>query len=232
MKRSIDAKTLIALLVGMAVLLVVVAVSARSVVATPPEYTTSSPLLVNTRNALQLCIQVSPSLQSQKMVITHLIQEQMGILQQTHPDWARVYGGSVNVQDGISVPISTTVQDATSSQNATVLFQQNCPVSIPTERLDSSDMTAFGRGLVTEPSLFRAVVLVLDDATADLVIGDLDMSHAVYEVMKNSEHGFVEVTNAIVVRASAIKTAKFVDQYLSVAISLPPTRPFLMPNQQ
>ncbi|HEX6292739.1 MAG TPA: hypothetical protein VFZ66_26380 [Herpetosiphonaceae bacterium] len=169
---------------------------------------TDSPLLVSNRSSLQVCAQVAPALQGKSSTIMNRLNERMETLRATHPKWNEVYGLSV----------------------ASPRFNSNCTVKIPTTLLDEADPWAVGKGFTNHPSQFRAVVLVLDDKTADVVLGNLNVKHAAYEMMQISEHEAVEVTNALVVRESYLGTQEFVDQYMSVAVSLEPVKPYERPE--
>lgn len=169
-----------------------------------------SPLLVSTRESLRVCTTVDPKLEAQRSEIAQRLTERMQQLQTTHPDWDKIY------DKVISAPP----------------FETDCTATIPTNLLDPADATVIGKGLVKNPSPFRAIVLVLDDDTADVVLGKLDVSHAAYEMMQVSEYEAVEVTNALVVRNSFIGTQEFVDQYLSVAVGLNPIKPYELPDDE
>lgn len=169
-----------------------------------------SPLLVNTRDSLRVCTTVAPKLETQRMDVAQQLTERMQRLQTTHPDWDKVY------------------DKVTSAPS----FETDCTATIPTNLFDPADATAVGRGLVKKPSPFRAIVLVLDEDTADMVLGTLDVSHAAYEMMQVSEYEAVEVTNALVVRNSFIGTQEFVEQYLSVAVGLNPIKPYELPDDE
>jgi hypothetical protein len=168
----------------------------------------NSPLLVNTRTSLQVCAQVAPALKSRSGEILGKLNHSMLALQATHPSWSEVHG-------------VTTAAPA---------FSSDCTAKIPTRLIDEADPNMVGKGFTTKPSPFRAVVLVLDDKTADVALGKLNVKHVAYEMMQVSEHEAVEVTNALVVRESFVDSQDFVDQYLSVAVSLDPIKPYALPE--
>lgn len=167
-----------------------------------------SPLLVTTRASLQVCAQVAPALKDKHIAIMSKLNQRMETLRASHPKWDEVHGRA----------------------NAAPAFSSNCAAKIPTKLLDEADAFALGKGFTTNPGPFRAIVLVLDDQTADVVLGKLNVKHAPYEMMQVNEHEAVEVTNALVVRESYLQTQEFVDQYLSVAVSLDPVKPYELPQ--
>lgn len=166
----------------------------------------ASPLLVSTRDSLRLCVQVSEQLGDRKVGIMDQVEGAVAKLSDTHPDWDQAYGamGPAGIDDA-------------------------CKVSVPDGELNETDAFALGGGFVKTPSAYRAVILVLDGATADRVLGKRDVAHAPYEMMALNEHEAVEVTNAVVVRESALGGASFVEDYLSVAVSLAPSHSPEMP---
>jgi hypothetical protein len=168
----------------------------------------SSPLLVSTRSSLQVCAQVAPALKSKNSDILGKLNQSMVALQATHPSWSQVHG----------------IMAAAPS------FSTDCTAKIPNRLIDEADPNIVGKGFTTKPSPFRAIVLVLDDQTADVALGKLNVKHVAYEMMLVNEHEAVEVTNALVVRESYLATQDFVDQYLSVAVSLDPVKPYALPE--
>jgi hypothetical protein len=208
MLKQIRTHQIIAHLAAMAVVILGAVFVAKLPSTAHAEVDNTSPLAVTIRTSLEVCAQVSSSLKGKQAQILNQLSKRMETLKNTHPEWNTVYG----------------------SDTPAPQFHSNCTVKIPTSQLDPGDMNAVGRGIITDPSSFRAVVLVLDDQMADTVLGPLDISHAVYEVMQVSEHEYVEVTNALVVRESFIGNPDFVDQYLSVAVSLNPRRPYEPPT--
>lgn len=171
-------------------------------------YDHSSPLLVNTRSKLEVCAQVAPKLKDKNIAITNKLNERMSKLKATHPKWNDVHGKAA----------------------AAPAFSNSCTVKIPNQLIDEADPNVIGKGFTTKPSPFRAIVLVVDNETADIALGKLNVKHATYELMWINEHEAVEVTNALVVRESYLDTQEFVDQYLSVAVSLEPARPYELPE--
>ena len=167
-----------------------------------------SPLIVTTRASLQVCAQVAPALKGKSVAIMSRLNQRMETLRATHPKWNDVHGRA----------------------SSAPAFSSACSVTVPTKLLDEADASALGKGFTTNPSQFRAVVLVLDDQTADVVLGKLNVKHAPYEMMQVGQHEAVEVTNALVVRESYVNTQEFVDQYLSVAVSLDPAKPYERPE--
>jgi hypothetical protein len=171
-------------------------------------YDHTSPLLVNTRSTLEVCAQVAPALKDKHLAIANKLNERMSKLKATHPKWNDVHGKAA----------------------AAPAFSTSCTIKIPNQLIDEADPTVVGKGYTSKPSPFRAIVLVVDDATADIALGKLNIKHAAYEMMWVSEHEAVEVTNALVVREGYLDTQEFVDQYLSVAVSLEPVKPYELPE--
>lgn len=189
---------------------VMVGVAAMS--ATPveaAEVDMASPLLVSTRDDLRLCVQVSEQLGDRQAAILDEVERSVARLTDTHVDWDQAYGAMR----------FAGVDEA-------------CKVSVPDGELDEADASALGGGFVKTPSDYRAVILVLDDDTADRVLGKRDVAHAPYEMMALSEHEAVEVTNAVVVRESAMGGATFMEDYLPVAVSLAPTHSPEVPTDE
>ena len=160
-----------------------------------------NPLVVSTRDKLELCVVSAPGLAGRQAQVLDRVSASVQNMRATNAHWKSAYGQS----DPPGV-------------------KGRCDVRIPTSPFDGADATALGRGMVTRPSAFRVVVVVLGDADAKAVLGNRSMSHFAYEMMQVDDHNAVEVTNGIVVREDALESPEFIEQYLPLAVSLPPSQ--------
>lgn len=164
----------------------------------------NSPLLVNTRTRLHLCVGVSPELQPRNLEIRERLQTSLHTLKNTNPHWNIVYG----------------------ADNEVPTLENNCKLNIPAGSLSKDyNANAVGLGNVTNPTPYRTVFLVLDEQRADLVLGSAKVMLIPYEMMLISEHENVEVTTAVVLRESAIEDSEIIELHLPIGMGLEPARP-------
>jgi hypothetical protein len=167
---------------------------------------TNSPLLVTTRTSLRLCAHVAPSLADQSAEIRERLSTSLNIVRTTNPYWGKAY------------------RDAALPQLETA-----CTIQIPEQPIDESDPYAVGRGMVKDPSPYRAVFLILDEATAKNILGERLASLVPYEMMQVGDHDAAEITKALVLRESAIDNPKVIQLQMALAIGLYPAQPIELP---
>jgi hypothetical protein len=164
-------------------------------------FTTENALLVSDRDALHVCVELDPALADRSEELLGALKEDLAALEQSHSDWRRAGLG-----------------------RAPVRVQQGCPgQAMPSGRLESKG-TQVGPGLSLRPSPFRTFVYVLDEAKAQEVLGEQRALRARAELMEVSDHQMVEVSTALIVRASALGTAELREQWLPMGVGLKPLR--------
>lgn len=158
-------------------------------------------LLVEERRALQLCVELDPSLEARSEELVEALKADLEVLEGSHPDWekARYARAPARVQLG-------------------------CPGAVmPAGRMENKGAMA-GPGLVSRPSPFRTFVYVLAEPKAQEVLGDEPVVRARAELMREDESTLVEVSTALVIRASALGTDSFREAWLPAGIGLKPLR--------
>jgi hypothetical protein len=199
--RTISKKELIHVAAMLSVLAVGVRCGAESEEAEHVHFTTDNALLVSERSALQVCVELDPALEAKSQELLAGLKADLASLEQAHPDWKKAGLG-----------------------RAPVRVQRGCPgAAMPSERLESKGAQV-GPGLSHLPSAFRTFIYVLDEAKAQQVLGEQQAVRARAELMQVSDHQMVEVSTALVIRASAIGTADLREQWLPMGTGLQPLR--------
>lgn len=199
--RTISKKELIHVAAMLSVLVVGVRCGAESEEADHVHFTTDNALLVSERSALQVCVELDPALEAQSQELLAGLKADLASLEQRHPDWKRAGLG-----------------------RAPVRVQRGCPgAAMPSERLESKGAQV-GPGLSHLPSAFRTFIYVLDEAKAQQVLGEQQAVRARAELMQVSDHQMVEVSTALVIRASALGTADLRELWLPMSTGLQPLR--------
>jgi hypothetical protein len=156
-------------------------------------------LLVDQRQALQLCVELAPGLEDRGEELLRRLQADVASLEGTHPDW-----------------------DVARYRRAPVRLQRGCPgQGLPKRRLEGKG-ESLSAGPTLSPSPFRTFVYVLDDASADEVLGGQEAVRARAETMRVDDHVMVEVSTALVVRASSLGTASLREAWLPMSMGLRP----------
>lgn len=172
--------------------------------AEEPEHshlTLQNALLVEERRGLEVCVELDPALEHRSQELLGTLKESLAALEQSHPDWGKAGLGRMPVR-----------------------VQLGCPGhGMPSERLESKG-AAVGPGLSVHPSPFRTFLYVLDDAKAQEVLGDQQFVRARAELMEVSDHQLVEVSTALVLRASALGTSSLREEWLPASVGLKPLR--------
>lgn len=167
-----------------------------------PELDPSSPLLVSSRDRLEVCMQVDTNLRSGVDQLVASLRADLQTLSTTHPDW-RAAGfdhSEVTIAVGCPGDVSATTAIDAKGAGGVVLG--------PTDG--------------SEPSPYRTHVHVIEDARAAAVLGDQPFARAVAEVMLVDEHTVAEVSTAILVRKSALGSKEFRDFALTEGVGLRP----------
>ncbi|HEY0607147.1 MAG TPA: hypothetical protein VGD58_29780 [Herpetosiphonaceae bacterium] len=167
--------------------------------------TWDSGLLVNTRASLRACMVTSAATSTHANAIAQRVARNFEQVRR-HKDWERAGLGK-------AIPAIET----------------GCAgAKAPTQALEKGALV--GPGVTKNPTPFRTVIMVLDDAAADTVLGKGTSAGLFpYELMAVEEHEFVEVTSGLVVRESFLSSADFADPYLSLALGLQPSKSFERP---
>lgn len=167
--------------------------------------TWDSGLLVNTRANLRACMVTSAAMSTHANAIAQQVARGFEKVR-GHKDWERAGLGK-------AIPA----------------IEAGCAgAKAPTQALEKGSIV--GPGVTKHPTPFRTVIMVLDDAAADNVLGKgTNAGLFPYELMAVEEHEFVEVTSGLVVRESFLGSADFADPYLSLALGLQPSKPFERP---
>jgi hypothetical protein len=156
-----------------------------------------SALLVAERHALKVCVEVDPALEGQREELLGALKDELAGLKATHPDWA------ISGLDDAPVQVSL-----------------GCPVNaMPSGRLASKGERV-GPSANKLPSPFRTHVYLLGEEKAREVLGDETAIRARAETLQVSDHEFVEVSTALVVRASALGTPAFQEEWLPRGVGL------------
>ncbi|HEX6287547.1 MAG TPA: hypothetical protein VFZ66_00075 [Herpetosiphonaceae bacterium] len=167
--------------------------------------TWDSGLLVNTRASLRTCMVTAPGLASKAPAIAQQLARGLEKVRQ-HRDWEPA---------GLGRAIPNIERACAGAQ-------------IPTRALEKGSVV--GPGMTTNPTPFRSVIFVLDEATADQVLGKgTNAGLFPFEMMAVGEHESVEVTSGLVVREGFVESADFADPYLSLALGLEPSKHFEAP---
>ncbi|HYH95500.1 hypothetical protein [Hyalangium sp.] len=160
-------------------------------------FTTENALLVSERSGLQVCVELDPALEGRSEELLGALKADLAALEQGHPDWQKA---------GMA--------------RAPVRLQLGCPgKAMPSERLESKGAQV-GPGLSIRPSPFRTFIYVLDEAKASQVLGEQQAIRARAELMEVSDHQMVEVSTALVIRASALGTASLREEWLPLGTGL------------
>lgn len=165
-------------------------------------------LLVAERRALQVCVELDPSLEARSEELVEALKADLELVEGQHPDWEKAQYA-----------------------RAPVRVQLGCPgAAMPSERLENKGAMA-GPGLVSHPSPFRTFVYVLDEPKAQEVLGDEPVVRARAELMREDENTMVEVSTALVIRASALGTDSFRETWLPMGMGLKSLRePLTVPT--
>ena len=157
-----------------------------------------SALLTTNRDALRLCVQEAPGLRGAGARTAERLGASLKALN-AHPDWAAARFGA-----------------------RTPSIDVGCPgPQLALERIDPK-ASIVGVGRTAKPGRYRTVVHVLDEKTADVVLGDRKAERAVAEFLRVDDHLLAEVTTALVVRESYLDDPEFTSSWLSQTVGLRP----------
>ncbi|WP_163994132.1 hypothetical protein [Pyxidicoccus caerfyrddinensis] len=161
-------------------------------------FTSQSALLTTNRDALRLCVREAPSLRANGSRVTERLTASLKAVG-AHPDWVAARFGS-----------------------KTPTVEAGCPgPELALERLEPKE-SIVGVGPTTKPGRFRTVIHVLDEKTADQVLGERKAERAPSEFLRVDDHMLVEVTTALVVRESYLDDPEFTSRWLAQAVGLQP----------
>lgn len=178
-----------------------------------------SGLLVSNRQEFRVCVELAPALRPDRAALVERLDAAFDALRE-HPDWVPAGLGAA--------PPSLTL---------------GCPRARPPAGLGGparGDRSGAGDGsggvegrtggdgarVLGEPSPFRVWVYVLDDATADRLLGPgLDTASTAAEHLAAGEGRIAEVSTAVLVRTSRLADPAFADGDLAAAAGLRPGAP-------
>jgi hypothetical protein len=146
-------------------------------------------------------VELDPALKDRSEELLGALRADLAALEQSHSDWRKAGLG-----------------------RAPVRVQLGCPgKAMPSGRLESKGAQV-GPGLSLRPSPFRTFVYVLDEAKAQEVLGTEQALRARAELMEVGDHQMVEVSTALILRASALGTDSLREQWLPMSMGLRPLR--------
>ena len=161
-------------------------------------FTDQSALLTTNRDALRLCVREAPSLRASGSRVTERVAASLKAVG-AHPDWAAARFGS-----------------------KTPTVEAGCPgPELALERLEPKE-SIVGQGRTSKPGRYRTVIHVLDEKTADRVLGERQAERAPAEFLRVDDHVLAEVTTALVVRESYLDDPEFTSRWLAQAVGLQP----------
>lgn len=155
-------------------------------------------LLVRSRDALRACVQVAPGLEPRKDQLVEQLRGSFGVVQQ-HPSWSTAGFGRGLAEIAASCPAGVVPQEVIDHKSSLV-----------------------GPGVTDRPTPYRLFVYVVDDATADRVLGDRNVERAPAELMRVGAHELAEVSTALVVRQSFLSHPEFALYWLTWGVGLMP----------
>jgi hypothetical protein len=173
------------------------AVAAGVHAATPPAHAHFEPdssLMVSTRDELRVCVDTQGPVDASRL--EQRLSSGLGLVRQ-HPQWGVARYGE-------RVPA----------------LERECAARLPAEITKG---TVVGPGVTDDPSPYRTVIIVLDEASAKRYLGAQPAVLVPYELMKVSDHVAVTVTQAVVVREGFVGAPAFTAEYLTPALGLEPT---------
>lgn len=167
--------------------------------ATPAhaELTQDNGLLVSTREDFRLCVDTTSSTARAADVRAAVV---AGVAQvQRHPDWKAAFGAP--------------------SAGARAAVAPSCPTVRLPDRVDRT--TVVGPGITDSPSPYRTWVHVLDDRTADRLLGPgVAAVNVSAELMRTDERNVATVSTAVLVRDSRLDDPAFRGGLLTEGIGL------------
>ncbi|WP_164011405.1 hypothetical protein [Pyxidicoccus trucidator] len=156
-----------------------------------------SALLTSNRDALRLCVREAASLRGDSRAAERLGASLKAV--GAHPDWAAARFGS-----------------------KTPTVDVGCPgPELALERIEPKE-SILGVGRTAKPGRYRTVIHVLDEKTADVVLGERNAERAPAEFLRVDDHVLAEVTTALVVRESYLDNPEFTSRWLSQSVGLKP----------
>jgi hypothetical protein len=161
------------------------------------ELTPDNGLLVSTREDFRLCVHATGAARTANLDarVTEAVAEV-----REHPDWEAAFGAT--------------------GGGARAAVAGACPaVELPDGPLTRTSLV--GPGLTEDPSPYRTWVHVLDDATADRLLGpDRDAMNVPAEMMRTDERNSAAVSTAVLVRAGHLDDPGFRGGLLTEGIGL------------
>jgi hypothetical protein len=152
-----------------------------------------SSLMVSTRDELRVCVDTHGELGGG---LDQALSAAVGTVRR-HPQWG-------TARYGDTVP----------------LLERGCATTLPSTGVTKG--VVVGPGVTADPSPYRTVIVVLDEANAKRYLGDQPAVLVPYELMKLDDHVAVTVTQAVVARGSVVGTPAFANEYLTPALGLEP----------
>jgi len=158
----------------------------------------SSPLWIEDRASLRLCVMVEPSLPKDEIT-------------------SKVY--ALLVENVMHTP---AWEHAGYSQAPVIDDECTSQIRIPSRRMDRFE--PLGPGVTENPGPYRGVLVLLSEERADVVLGPGKLAEfGSYGLVQVDEHTFAEVIPLVVARASALEHPSMVQIYLPSLVGLLPT---------
>ncbi len=159
-------------------------------------FTDQSALLTSNRDALRLCVREASSLRAGDSRVAERLGASLKAMG-AHPDWAAARFGAKAPTIDVSCP----------------------GPELALERIEPKE-SIVGVGRTAKPGRYRTVIHVLDEKTADVVLGERNAERAPAEFLRVDDHVLVEVTTALVVRESYLDDPEFASRWLSQSVGM------------
>lgn len=160
-----------------------------------------SGLLVSTREDFQVCAEVAGPLQRDQAALVGRLETALRTVRE-HRDWTAA---------GLGARPASVTLGCPSGSIPVALDSLEAPVDEHGERVEPVD----------DPSPYRVWVYVLDDVTADRLLGrSVNTALAPAERVATGKHGVAEVSTAVYVRASHLDDPGFARTTLTAAAGL------------
>lgn len=163
---------------------------------TPPAHAHFEPdssLMVSTRDELRVCVDTHGKIRDG---LDQTLSTAVGTVRR-HPQWGTARYGDK------APPL-----------------ERGCATRLPSTGIAKG--VVVGPGVTADPSPYRTVIVVLDEANAKRYLGEQPAVLVPYELMKLDDHIAVTVTQAVVARSSFVGTPAFTNEYLTPALGLEP----------
>ena len=143
--------------------------------------------------ARALCLVVSDS--SEEVVARQELAAALAEIQEAHPDWETVMGSEEPI------------------------IETGCEVQLPNQELGRNAVV--GPRSVSSPGQWHAVIIVLGEAEAEVLLGERPATVVAYEMMPLGEHEAAATTSALVIRGDSFDEPQGLSE-LTLALKMDP----------